>query len=124
MKAQLGRDRGDREICMGEEAARFEREPGLYGLFGRLVGGRLRGAAEGPAGVAKRLRVVTDVVGDGEVTFEQLAKAGAEPVGIVAGGGRRVEADSQDQIREQVPQRLGLGGGGVAFVGRVRVLVA
>lgn len=126
VEAELGRDRRDREICVGEQAAGFEGESGLDGLLGRLASERLGGSSQCSGGVAERLRVVADMVRCGEVAFEQLAKVRVEVVAVFLGGVRRVAAESQDEDGQEVPQRLGLGGdgSGLAISCRVRILAA
>jgi hypothetical protein len=66
---------------------------------------------------------VGDVVGDREVAFEQVTKAGVEVVGGLVSLGR-IAAESKDQDGEQVPQSFGLVGGCLASGGCDCILLA
>jgi hypothetical protein len=98
VKPKLRCDRGDREIGVGKQAAGFEREPVLDGLFGCLAGGCVGGAGDCSSGIAQSVGVVGDVVGDREVAFEQVAKA-ALPAIVAAGARRLVSFDPRARPR-------------------------
>jgi hypothetical protein len=120
VKPKLCCDHGDRKIGVGKQPAGFEREPVLDGLFGCLAGDCVGGAGECSTGVAQSV----GVVGDREVAFEQVAKAGVEVVGVFVSGVGWVAAEPEDQDGEQMPQSFGLGGRCLASGGCDRILLA
>lgn len=109
-EAELGRDRGDREIGVSEQAAGFEGESILDGLLRCLPGSSMGGAGESSTRVAQRVGIVRDIVRDGEVALKEVTERDVEGVLIGRDTIGCVAADFEDQDREQVSQRFGFAG--------------